>query len=333
MKYISFTFLMLFVCQIAFSQSKKEQIETLIFQKDSLSSVLEKERQLNSNQVKELETKISKINSDMSLILKNLSESKRVLAEKEEEILGFQLDHVLLEDTIRNLREELNQLKSFKVTSSDEVVIGSQVWMDKNLDVVRFRNGDVIPEAKTEEEWLLAFKNKQPAWSYYNNDPNNGKKYGKLYNCWAVRDSRILAPIGWHIPSEKEWKLLINFLGGEEVAGEKMKSKSGWEDYHQDESFSNVVEGLVFEEINRSGNGTNSSGFSGYPFGTRSYNHVAAEIGEPFLGLGQSVYWWSTTIATWTNNEIHFGLSYSTNSVDGGNNAEMGGLYVRCIKD
>jgi hypothetical protein len=119
MKYINFTFLILLLCQSAFSQSKKEQIETLIFQKDSLSSVLEKERQLNSNQVKELETKISKINSDMGLIQKELAQakneikqSKKELAAKEEEILGHQLNHVLRDDIIRSLREELHQIKA-----------------------------------------------------------------------------------------------------------------------------------------------------------------------------------------------------------------------------
>ena len=165
MRAIYFTFLiMLLVCRSAFSQSKKDQIEVLIFQKDSLGRVLEKERQLNSHQVKQLESKISKLNSDMALIQKELTQSKKVLAEKEEKILGHQLDHDLREDTIRSLREELNRLKSFKLISPDEVVIGSQVWTNRNLNVIRFRNGDLIPEAKTDEQWLLAFKNKQPAW-------------------------------------------------------------------------------------------------------------------------------------------------------------------------
>jgi hypothetical protein len=119
MKYTTLTFLMLLLCQSAFSQSKKEQIEILIYQKDSLGRVLEKERQLNSDQVKLLETKISKINSDMGLIQKELAQSKKELtqskkelATKEEEILGHQLDHVLREDTIRSLREELHQIKA-----------------------------------------------------------------------------------------------------------------------------------------------------------------------------------------------------------------------------
>ncbi|MFM7765029.1 MAG: FISUMP domain-containing protein, partial [Sphingomonadales bacterium] len=85
-------------------------------------------------------------------------------------------------------------------TSSNEVTIGKQVWMTKNLDVDKFRDGSSIPEAKTDEEWKKAGKNKQPAWCYYNNDPANGAKYGKLYNWYAVNDSRGLAPVGYHIP-------------------------------------------------------------------------------------------------------------------------------------
>jgi hypothetical protein len=85
------------------------------------------------------------------------------------------------------------------------------VWMTKNLDVSTFRNGDPIPEAKSEKEWENAAKNQKPAWCYYDNDVQNGKKYGKLYNWYAVNDSRGLAPKGYHIPSESEWNLTIKF--------------------------------------------------------------------------------------------------------------------------
>ena len=73
--------------------------------------------------------------------------------------------------------------------------------MSKNLNVSRFRNGEIIFEAKTIEEWEKAGENKTPAWCYYNNNPTNGAKYGKLYNWYAVNDIRALAPKGWHIPS------------------------------------------------------------------------------------------------------------------------------------
>jgi uncharacterized protein (TIGR02145 family) len=114
-------------------------------------------------------------------------------------------------------------------TFSQTVTIGTQEWMTKNLDVSTFRNGDPIPEAKTNSEWEMASKNKQPAWCYYNNDPQYGEKYGKLYNWYAVTDPRGLAPVGYHIPSDEEWTVLINQLGGNSPAGIKMKSKTIYE--------------------------------------------------------------------------------------------------------
>ena len=91
------------------------------------------------------------------------------------------------------------------ISYAQTITIGTQVWMTKNLDVATFRNGDPIPQAKTDEEWEKAGENQQPAWCYYDNDPANGAKYGKLYNWYAVNDSRGLAPVGYHIPSDAEW--------------------------------------------------------------------------------------------------------------------------------
>ena len=124
--------------------------------------------------------------------------------------------------------------------------IGEQVWMTQNLDLSKFQNGDSIPEAKTDADWVKATKLKQPAWCYYNND-TTAKNYGKLYNWYAVNDKRGLAPAGWHIPVETEWTRLVTLLGGEGSAGEVMKSNgfgsllSGFRD--GDGSFHN--DGLV----------------------------------------------------------------------------------------
>ena len=123
---------------------------------------------------------------------------------------------------------EVSIQKNTPVINLKSVLIGEQSWTSENLNVDRFRNGDLIPEAKTAEEWINAGKNKQAAWCYYNNDPNNEAKYGKLYNWHAVNDTRGLAPTGWHVPTEAEWTILSDFLGGENQAGTKMKSTSGW---------------------------------------------------------------------------------------------------------
>jgi len=187
---------------------------------------------------------------------------------------------------------------------SQTVTIGKQVWMTKNLDVATFRNGDSIPHAKTNEEWTKAGENQQPAWCYYHNDPAKGVKYGRLYNWYAVNDSRGLAPTGWHIPSDAEWTKLTDFLGGEAVAGKKMKSKSGW-------------------QLN--GNGTNTSGFSGLPGGLRSYD-------GPFGFIGDYGYWWSSAESD-TYSAWYRILGYSYGFVARDYYGKKSGFSVRCLRD
>jgi len=161
----------------------------------------------------------------------------------------------------------------FNSSHAQTVIIGTQEWMTKNLDVSTFSNGDPIPEAKTNGEWELASKNKQPAWCYYNNDSQYGTKYGKLYNWYAVTDARGLAPLGYHIPSDEEWTILSDYLGGTLIAGKKMKGSYGWKDYNGNEY----------------GNGTNECGFNGLPSGNRygdgSFSSYPGDYG----------YWWSSS--------------------------------------
>ena len=91
--------------------------------------------------------------------------------------------------------------------------------MPENLNVEHFRNGDKIPEARTNEEWENAGKLKLPAWC----NPNNDSSLDKLYNWYAVNDPRGLAPLGVKVPHNSDWQTLVNFLGGEELAGRKMQ--------------------------------------------------------------------------------------------------------------
>jgi uncharacterized protein (TIGR02145 family) len=92
----------------------------------------------------------------------------------------------------------------------DEVHVGNQIWMSQNLNVECFQNGDKIIEVKSLDDWNIAIKNKQPAWCYYKNKKSFGEKYGKLYNYFAITDTRGLAPSGWHIPNLSEWNLFID---------------------------------------------------------------------------------------------------------------------------
>jgi uncharacterized protein (TIGR02145 family) len=190
-----------------------------------------------------------------------------------------------------------------KIAALKFVKIGTQIWASENLNVDHYRNGDPIPEAKTVQEWIKAGENKQPAWCYYENNSVNGSKYGKLYNWYAVNDSRGLAPEGWHLPSNQEWKELEGFLGIWTEAGEKMKSINGWK---------------------TSGNNTNSSGFSAIPGGYRSPNGAFKEIGA--YGC-----WWSTTENT-SSLPFYIILDDSSSFLKFCMDKEYG-LSLRCIRD
>jgi len=109
--------------------------------------------------------------------------------------------------------------------TKDTMRFGSQTWTTRNLDVMTFSNGDPIPKAKSDKDWQKANETGVPAWCN-SNDGFGG--HGKLYNWYAVHDKRGLAPKGWHIPTESEWSTLINFLGGDSVAGGKLKDNYGF---------------------------------------------------------------------------------------------------------
>jgi uncharacterized protein (TIGR02145 family) len=121
---------------------------------------------------------------------------------------------------VREKEKEIVALKT--VIEIPSVEIGDQIWMAKNLDVDTFSNGDLIPEARTMDEWLMAAENKSAAWCNFGNDTENGMKYGKLYNWYAVIDRRGLAPQGWRIPSELDWEILISYVG--DSAGLKLQN-------------------------------------------------------------------------------------------------------------
>ena len=115
-------------------------------------------------------------------------------------------------------------LLNFSIKAQD-VTIGTQTWTSKNLDISTYRNGEVIPEVQDSAAWANLTTG---AWCYYENSTAKGTIYGKLYNWYAVNDPRGLAPKGYHIPSDAEWTILTDYLGGDSIAGKQMKSTSGW---------------------------------------------------------------------------------------------------------
>jgi uncharacterized protein (TIGR02145 family) len=160
------------------------------------------------------------------------------------------------------------QVTAHDGTTYKTVKISTQEWMAENLNEITFNNGDPIPEAKTDEEWKKLGEEGKPAWCYYENKPENATTYGILYNFFAVKDLRGIAPKGWHIPAGNEWETLINNLGGEYKAGKKMRSQNGWLDKE---------------------NGTNESNFTALPGGSRSHQ-------GDFSPFGKEAVWWSKTV-------------------------------------
>ncbi len=197
------------------------------------------------------------------------------------------------------------------------ITIGTQVWTAENLNVEHYRNGDVIPQVQNKENWK---KLTTGAWCYYENNSENGKTYGKLYNWFAVSDPRGLAPEGWHIPSEAEWTKLTDFLGGKGVAGGKMKATKLW--------------------LSPNTGATNNSGFTGLPGGIRN------DFGS-FSGIGKYACFWSSS----EKNHLHIhlynessyvydshtdevrGLDYDYSDAQRGSYDILGGLSIRCVKD
>ncbi|MFC1784718.1 fibrobacter succinogenes major paralogous domain-containing protein [Candidatus Neomarinimicrobiota bacterium] len=189
--------------------------------------------------------------------------------------------------------------------------IGNQVWMAENLKVSKYRNGDAITNVTNDAEWSNLSTG---AYCSYDNDDSNITTYGLLYNWFTVNDNRNLAPAGWHIPTDEEWKQLEMYIGMSQTVvdnpgyqrtqvGRMLKSTNGW-NYNE---------------------GTNSSGFTALPGGAHRYN-------EGFVAIGSNAYFWSSTEATdnyaWSR---HLSIYHDTVGYIEAN--RISGLSVRCLKD
>jgi uncharacterized protein (TIGR02145 family) len=206
----------------------------------------------------------------------------------------------------KTLSLSIRCLKDIK-SEHDSIKINNQVWMKKNLDVSRFRNGDQIPFAKTNEEWERAGREEKPAWCFYYNDPENGKIYGKLYNWYAVNDPRGIAPEGFHVPNNEEWGDLTINLGGWKEEGGKMKTTD-----------------TIFWASPNFG-ATNSSGFSGLPGGYRN------DFGA-FLMIGISSCFWSRSEGS-MESAWSLSLAYDNACVTSDADDKGYGFSVRCLRD
>lgn len=197
------------------------------------------------------------------------------------------------------------------------IKIGSQIWMIENLKTTHYRNGDPIPTS--EYDW-----GGESAGEYCNyfNDSSIANTYGRLYNWYAVTDSRNIAPAGWHVPSDAEWTTLTDYLSthgygylgsGNDIA-KSMAVASGWRASHTEGTVGNQQEG------------NNNSGFSAFPGGRRYFIYWA------FKDLGNCGYWWSSTESD-TDNAWNRSICYGDSTVVRDFNLKNSGYSVRCIKD
>ena len=217
-----------------------------------------------------------------------------------------------LQVQVAQLQAQIEALQNYNMLQSG-LQIGQQSWATINLNVTTYRDGTPIPQVTDPTQWANLTTG---AWCYYNNDPVNGAIYGKLYNWYAVAGihdndpstpNKILAPEGWHVPSDAEWTTLTDFLGGAIVAGGKMKST-----------------GTSFWQSPNTA-ATNESGFTGLPGGCRfGYG--------TFGNIRGSGFWWSSSEYL-TTTAWYRSLGYGGGSANRNNIGKATGWAVRCLRD
>ena len=193
------------------------------------------------------------------------------------------------------------------------VGIGTQCWFKENLRSDNYRNGDAIPGNLTDSQWTSTSSGAQTVYgegtsAVYGGSSDevaNLTSYGRLYNWYAVNDARGLCPVGFHVPSDDEWTVLENALGGSSVAGTALKSSAAdsppWD-------------------------GSNTSGFSALPGGNR--NHYDGY----FSALGNYGYWWSSSPSGSSARFRHLN-SGDSNVYRNDYYGVRNGFSVRCVRD
>ena len=177
------------------------------------------------------------------------------------------------------------------------IKIGEQIWMAENLNYTKG-----IPNIINDTEWgLLKNNNVDIAWCYYDNKQENGDIYGALYTYGAAIK---VCPNDWHLPTDYEWLKLTNYLGGEEIAGKKLKNLTGWLG---------------------NGNGTNKFGFSALPGGSRRNDGI-------FVNVGGNGLWWSATHSNSSDAWVRF-LIYDDTEAIHHDAYKSSGYSVRCVKN
>ena len=216
--------------------------------------------------------------------------------------------NIHVEDVAQTIVKPGPNISDVEGNSYKTVTIGTQTWMAENLKVSKYSDGTTIPNITDNTQWQ---NNTTGAWSYYNNDVANNAKYGKLYNWYAVskttNGNKNVCPTGWHVPTDAEWTVLTDYLGGETVAGGKMKEvgTTSWNSPNTE--------------------ATNISLFTGLPGGARVFNGEYSIIG--YGGL-----WWSS-LEDATGNAWYRVMGNSGGSANRILFGKKVGLSVRCLRD
>ncbi len=189
------------------------------------------------------------------------------------------------------------------------VQIGTQVWMKENLRTINYRYGLEIPNVTNLTQWASLSTG---AYCWYDNDPATNKDiYGALYNWFAVNTGN-LCPIGWHVPTEADWTTLITFLGGEGVAGGKLKET-----------------GITHWASPNTG-ATDESGFTALP-GACRFTGTSLDP-QGFAGIKSGGIWWSATEFD-ANTALARSIVFNDSKTFKGNVSKNIGNSVRCLKN
>jgi uncharacterized protein (TIGR02145 family) len=228
----------------------------------------------------------------------------------------FTFDITYSSDFAQNIKKTIsasveantNYVKDIDGNIYNIVKIGSQYWFKENLKTTKYNNGDAIIN---EQDITIWDSTKNGFYAVYDNNPTNNVLYGKLYNFFAISDPRGVCPTGWHIPTDQEWQVLLNYLGGSDIAGAKMKTSDYWEsDGRFPVSPSN-----------------NNSGLSILPAG-----YIVGGLNFREFKIA-SIYWSSTLTDIVGGYSWAFGLTYITPMVSRRFHRVENGFSCRCIKD
>ena len=218
---------------------------------------------------------------------------------------GFTTLEIESSDIVFNPDLSYEEISDIEGNVYKTIKIGDHIWMAQNLSVTKYNDGEQIPLVIDKSDWANL---STAAYSWYDNIE---VKYGVLYNWYAVNSGKI-CPVGWRVSTDEDWTTLVNYLGGEAVAGSNLKET-----------------GIVHWTIPNTG-ATNSSGFTALPGGYKYYGDYYNAI--TYDAIQKYGYWWTSTSET-SNSGVGHRLYYGYANIDKINIDKRVGASVRCVKE